>query len=83
MGRNIWHFMETECPKSIKKPFRISRIAAVALSEQLCMPVMTVKPYTPSLVAVEIGIVQHVSRIKRINGYTNKWENCCLPIISS
>ena len=83
MVRNIWHFMETECPKSIKKPFNISVIAEMALSEPFFMPAMTVRTYNLFHAAVETGIVPPVSMIKRINGYTNRSINSCLPITSS
>ncbi len=84
MGRTIGRCMATECRTFIKKPCRISLIAAVVLSERLCMAVMTVAPYSPFPVAAGIATVRPVSMIKGINGFTHRWNSFCpeLSILS-
>jgi hypothetical protein len=60
--------MEIECLNTIKKPFKISLIVEVALSEPFFMAVMSVATYSPLPVAAETAIVPHVNRINRIGG---------------
>ena len=61
MAGSIWHFMETECLKSIKKPLRISVIAEAVLSEPFFMPVMTVIQDSLFHAAAETGIAPPAS----------------------
>ena len=79
----MWLFMETECRISIKKPFKISLIAAGVRSERLFTAAMTVTSYSLLPAAAEIGIARLVSKIKRSNGSINRCKNFYPPIISS
>jgi hypothetical protein len=82
MENSIWNFMEKECPKSTKKPLRISVIAEAVPSEPLFMFVMTVIPDSLFRAAVETGIARPVSSINQNNGCINKWPISCPHIIS-
>jgi hypothetical protein len=81
MGRNIWHFTETECQKSIKRHLRISVIAEAVLSEPFFMPVMTAILDSLFHAAAETGIALHVSSINQRSGCINKWKTFYLLII--